>query len=63
MSEHYYYDPYHEHECRKCYAGIPCRQTDEECDRNGGIGQYNGQCDRCNAREAGVARIKARMVR
>ena len=41
-------EPYHEHTCRACDAGIPCHQTDEECDRNGGIGQYNGQCDDCN---------------
>ena len=51
----------HEHECRKCGQGIECNQSDAECDRNGGIGQYNGQCDDCNRREAGVTRLIQRM--
>lgn len=53
----------HEHQCRTCPNGIECRQSDAECDRNGGIGQYGGQCDDCHRRErvaASVARMGPR---
>lgn len=52
-------DLYHEqHECRDCGDGIECRQTDEECDRNGGIGQYGGLCPGCAQAEAEASRQK-----
>lgn len=51
---------YHEHQCRTCPNGIICRQTDEECDKNGGIGQYGGQCDDCHRKER-VAALVARI--
>lgn len=52
----------HTHECRTCGESIWCEQSDEECDRNGGIGQYNGQCDECNMREYRAARINAKLA-
>lgn len=55
--------PHHTHECRDCGDSIECFQTDEECDRDGGIGQYNRACDECRELDrvshltgAGVAR-------
>lgn len=50
----------HTHECRDCYASIWCEQSDEECDRNGGISQYGGICDDCHRRES-VAKLVARI--
>ena len=55
--------PLHTHECRGCGDDIDCNQTDEECDGNGGIGQYNGLCDACNQAEAEMLRAEARAER